>query len=124
MPNVLWQHTQLQTSHELRLGIPWNGNSHAPSAPSLLLERPHSRGLALMMVMGVSGLSFLSVCTMPRRFITPIPVHTRPKMVCLPSSQGVGARVMKNCRQEVGCDGGQDGGRDGAYSPRQQQLHQ
>lgn len=31
----------------------------------------------------------------------PMPPATRPKMVCLPSSQGVGARVMKNCEAFV-----------------------
>ena len=29
------------------------------------------------------------------------PLDTLPKMVCLPSSQGVGASVMKNCRARV-----------------------
>jgi hypothetical protein len=29
----------------------------------------------------------------------PHPLHTLPKMVCLPSSHGVGASEMKNCAQ-------------------------
>ena len=30
--------------------------------------------------------------------MTPMPEQTRPKIVCLPSSHGVGASVMKNCK--------------------------
>ncbi|KAF2083792.1 hypothetical protein K490DRAFT_5301, partial [Saccharata proteae CBS 121410] len=38
----------------------------------------------------------LSVATLPIFCKTPKPLLTLPKMVCFPSSQGVGARVMKN----------------------------
>ena len=37
------------------------------------------------------------VWMLPRRCTVPMPLYTRPKMVCLPSSQGVGASVRKNC---------------------------
>lgn len=36
------------------------------------------------------------VAMLPRRCTTCMPEQTRPKMECLPSSHGVGARVMKN----------------------------
>lgn len=46
--------------------------------------------------MSSTGRSVASVLTLPIRSMMPIPEDTRPKIVCLPSSQGVGARVMKN----------------------------
>ena len=48
------------------------------------------------MLMGDRGTSFPSHGTAPTLWITSIPVLIRPKTVCLPSSQGVGASVMKN----------------------------
>lgn len=48
----------------------------------------------------VVGRSCASVCTFPNRLTTLMPEVTRPKIVCLPSSQGVGASVIKNCRQQ------------------------
>lgn len=36
------------------------------------------------------------VSTMPTLPSTPMPWHTRPKMVCLPSNHCAGANVMKN----------------------------
>jgi len=53
-------------------------------------------GRARTILISFSGLSCASVCTLPRRLTTSIPEHTRPKMVCFPSSHGVGARLMKN----------------------------
>lgn len=44
-----------------------------------------------------TGLSSAPVGTSPMRFTIAMPFLTRPKMVCLPSSHGVGASVMKNC---------------------------
>lgn len=41
-------------------------------------------------------LSFPSVRTAANRCTVFMPVETRPKIVCLPSRKGVGARVMKN----------------------------
>lgn len=41
-------------------------------------------------------LSFPSVRTAAKRCSVGIPLCTRPKMVCLPSRNGVGARVRKN----------------------------
>lgn len=58
-----------------------------------------STGRALSILTSVVGRSVASVCTLPSRLMVLIPPHTRPKMVCLPSSQGVGARVMKNWQQ-------------------------
>lgn len=43
------------------------------------------------------GRSVASVCTLPRRLTTPMPLATRPNTVCLPSKKGVGASVTKNC---------------------------
>jgi len=37
------------------------------------------------------------VWILPKRCTVPMPLYTRPKIVCLPSSQGVGANVTKNC---------------------------
>ena len=48
------------------------------------------------MLTSSTGLSSLSVLTKPSFFTTCMPLFTRPKMVCLPSNQGVGASVMKN----------------------------
>ena len=42
-----------------------------------------------------TGRSWEFVSTIPTRFTIPIPWHTQPKMVCLPSSHCVGARVTK-----------------------------
>jgi hypothetical protein len=42
----------------------------------------------------VVGRSVASVCTFPSRLTTAMPLQMRPKIVCLPSSHGVGARVM------------------------------
>ena len=53
--------------------------------------------MALRMVRSCTGLSSFPVCTEPMRSTTRMPSDTRPKMVCLPSSQGVGASVMKLC---------------------------
>ena len=64
--------------------------------PGLPLNRHHATGLTLKILTAVVGRSLASVCTLPRRLTTPMPAHTRPKMVCLPSRNGVGARVMKN----------------------------
>lgn len=50
---------------------------------------------AVMMLTGSTGLSSLSVFTIPILLTTCIPSFTRPKIVCFPSSHGVGARVMK-----------------------------
>lgn len=54
------------------------------------------RSRALMIRTSPKGRSPASVCTLPNRLITSIPLLTRPKMVCLPSRCGVGASVMKN----------------------------
>ena len=54
--------------------------------------------LQRMIFTSTVGRSLASVATDPMRFTTGIPPQTRPKMVCFPSSQGVGASVMKNCR--------------------------
>ncbi len=43
------------------------------------------------------------VARFPILFTTPIPLHTRPKMACLPSSQGVTVSVMKNCAHRQIC---------------------
>ena len=48
------------------------------------------------------GRSLASVVTLPSRFTVSIPAHTRPKMVCLPSREGQGARVMKNLGRKGG----------------------
>lgn len=54
-----------------------------------------------MMDTSSMGLSCASVLTSPIRCTILIPEVTRPKMVCFPSSQGVGARVMKLFGQEM-----------------------
>lgn len=70
-------------------------------APAMSLMCTHS-AVARNTRTSVVGLSCASVWMLPSRFTTLIPEHTRPKMVCLPSSQGVGANVMKNCiKQDV-----------------------
>ena len=43
------------------------------------------------------GVVRVPVATLPILFTMPMPLQTRPNMVCLPSSQGVTASVMKNC---------------------------
>ena len=55
------------------------------------------KGRAVKMVTSVVGRSVASVCTLPILFTVCMPEYTRPKMVCLLSSHGVGASVMKNC---------------------------
>lgn len=48
-----------------------------------------------------SGLSLRGlVLTFSIANTTSVPFTTRPNTVCLPSSQGVGTVVMKNCRGE------------------------
>lgn len=56
----------------------------------------------------------LSVCTLPSRLTTCMPDVTRPKMVCFPSSQGVGASVTKNCGVGRRTGGGWGAGLGGA----------
>jgi hypothetical protein len=48
-----------------------------------------------------TGRSCASVLTNPICLTILIPSFTRPKIVCLPSKWGVGARVMKNCEPLV-----------------------
>lgn len=50
-----------------------------------------------MILISCVGLSSRSVCVIPKLLTILIPSETLPKMVCFPSSHGVGARVMKNC---------------------------
>lgn len=45
------------------------------------------------------GRSAASVWTLPSCFTTPMPLQTRPKMVCFPSRWGWGASVIKNCNR-------------------------
>lgn len=52
--------------------------------------------LALKILTSSTGLSSAPVFTNPILLTTPIPLVTRPKIVCFPSSHGVGASVMKN----------------------------
>lgn len=59
--------------------------------------RCRHRAFAFKMRTSVVGRSRASVCTFPSLLTTPMPEQTRPKIVCLPSSHGVGASVMKNC---------------------------
>lgn len=51
-------------------------------------------GVALRIFTSTVGLSDLFVCTLPIRWITSIPLHTRPKIACLLSKWGVGANVI------------------------------
>lgn len=70
---------------------------------------------ALLMDTSSMGLSCASVLTSPIRCTIFIPEVTRPKMVCFPSSQGVGARVMKLFGQEMSvwrAGGGREGGKE------------
>lgn len=60
-------------------------------------QNAHYKGRARMILTSVVGRSIALVCTFPMALILSMPEHTRPKMVCLPSSHGVGASVMKNC---------------------------
>ena len=53
--------------------------------------------VALIILISVVGLSFAPVGTAPMRLTASMPALTLPKMVCFPSSHGVGASVMKNC---------------------------
>lgn len=48
-------------------------------------------------VIGFFGLSSVSVATIPILCTTPIPEYTLPKIVCFPSRNGVGFKVIKNC---------------------------
>ena len=61
--------------------------------------------------MSVVGLSVASVWTLLILLMTCMPELTRPKIVCLPSKWGVGAKEMKNCtnitRGYATNDGGQ-----------------
>lgn len=59
-------------------------------------QQVYPEGYALMIFTSSTGRSWEFVSTIPTRFTMPIPWHTRPKMVCLPSSHWVGARVTKN----------------------------
>lgn len=61
--------------------------------------QPSYSAVALNIRTSVVGLSWASVWTFPNLLMTPMPEDTRPKMVCLPSSHGVGARVTKNCNR-------------------------
>lgn len=64
-----------------------------------LVGQPSYSAVALNIRTSVVGLSWASVWTFPNLLMTPMPEDTRPKMVCLPSSHGVGARVTKNCNR-------------------------
>lgn len=55
----------------------------------------------LRMRTGSSGASFFPVLLLSIAWTTSAPLTTRPKTVCLPSSQGVGTVVMKNCEPLV-----------------------
>ena len=55
-----------------------------------------SNTLAFTILTSSTGLSSAPVLTNPILFTTPIPLVTRPKIVCFPSSHGVGANVIKN----------------------------
>lgn len=57
---------------------------------------PSSIILAFNILTWSTGLSSAPVLTSPIRCTTLSPLFTLPKIVCFPSSQGVGARVMKN----------------------------
>lgn len=65
------------------------------------MHAPYStlaRGSTLMMRMSSKGLSVLGwVLHFSMDTTTSMPLTTRPNTVCLPSSQGVAAVVMKNC---------------------------
>lgn len=52
--------------------------------------------LARIIFMSFSGLSFWVVGVLPILWMIFIPLWTLPKIVCFPSSHGVGARVIKN----------------------------
>ena len=72
----------------------------------LMSSKACYRAIAFSIRTSVVGLSCASVWTFPSLLMTPMPEETRPKMVCFPSSHGVGANVMKNCsdtRQQVIC---------------------
>ncbi|OMH83046.1 hypothetical protein AX774_g3447 [Zancudomyces culisetae] len=75
------------------------GASEVSALPSNTESSPvdHQKKTTSSVKCGVQGgRSFESVATIPIRFTTCIPSHTLPNIVCLPSNQGVGARVMKN----------------------------
>ena len=61
---------------------------------------PHSTEM-LTILTSSKGLSFLSVRTFSSAMTTSEPLVTRPKTVCLPSSRGIAAVVMKNCEPLV-----------------------
>lgn len=70
--------------------------SSLPPSPSPTKRLNYFVADALKILSSSVGLSDLSVSINPIRCTTRIPVLTRPKMVCFPSSQGVGPSVMKN----------------------------
>lgn len=108
--------------------------------PSLLKNKKKSSyrlssTSALMMETGSSGRSPRSVRARSMACTTPAPLTTRPNTVCLLSSQGVGAVVMKNWEplvfgpgvcfgclfageRENGEGGGGWDGRDTAQAPK------
>ena len=67
-----------------------------PSTYNQISSPSASKILALTILTSSTGLSSAPVLTNPILFTTPIPLVTRPKIVCFPSSHGVGANVIKN----------------------------
>jgi hypothetical protein len=94
--NPLPLHIAYQVAKQLRSML--TSVSCSALRQALQPYRDHSTGRARRILTSVVGRSLASVCTLPRRLMTLMPLHTLPKIVCLPSSHGVGARVTKNCK--------------------------
>ena len=98
----------LKSSHESFEVVPTEAVKACGSRQSMTLMSSIAcyRAVAFSIRTSVVGLSWASVWTFPSLLMTPMPEDTRPKMVCFPSSHGVGANVMKNCsdtRQQIVC---------------------
>ncbi len=86
-PNCAGHSRSLSSSH--------SKSSFHSNSPSLQTSSPpSSTTLALRILGGSTGRSSSPVFTSPILCTTPNPLVTRPKIVCFPSSHGVGASVI------------------------------
>ena len=89
---ILW----ISIKCRLRPGVPLRSRC-APPLQACLLQRPSpDPSFALKKRLQVSIVSQISWVALFGHVPIFIPLLTRPKIVCFPSSQGVGASVMKN----------------------------
>ncbi|TGO21525.1 hypothetical protein BPAE_0215g00170 [Botrytis paeoniae] len=88
LPNPLSLVHHQYPPHNSLTPTPYN-TPPTPSSPS--------KTLPLKILTSSTGLSSAPVFTSPILFTVPIPLVTRPKIVCFPSNHGVGANVIKNC---------------------------